>query len=170
MLGRLVPGVGGVQDAAKYATSNLNPILRVPFEIGTGRDAFTGREIGNGAEITWRGQIANQIRPVREAPKVARAFREQGVGAGLARTALGGRVQPMDDERMRVSRLAEYRKEEEQIRGGLRRATRNENRAQSVVYRAKLLRLYSDMVAAGFADEVPSGMRGQVERLQQQPA
>jgi hypothetical protein len=160
-----VPGVGGVQEAFKYAASGINPLFRVPFEIAAGREVYTSREIGEGGDLTVGRHVANQVRPLREIPKLLDVADERGAAAGVARGLLGGRAVLMDDDRMRAARRSEFRREEERLRQGLYRAQREENRATSIMRRAQLLKLYEAMMDAGFGEDVPAGMRGQVERL-----
>lgn len=159
---------GQVQDFVRYIGSSLNPIVRLPIEWAAGRELFSGREVGPGdsfSDVTLPGSIAGTIRPLREIPRLVRTFGESGVGAGVARTLLGGRVQAAGQERIETSKLREYREEEERVRRAIRRFEYQGEERESLKARARLLRLYSDMLRAGFESEVPKWAQNQLAEL-----
>jgi len=158
---------GAIQSVMEYFASSLNPLVRVPLEQGAGREFFSDRTIGDPdtADLGRLEHLATQLRPVREVPKLARTFAEQGPAAGAARAVLGGRVQPMDDERIQSSRLREFKDEEEKLRRAVRRAEGRQDTAASLAARARLLRLYESMVQAGFEQDVPVWGREQLQKL-----
>jgi hypothetical protein len=167
LLGRMVPGVGGIQDAAKQLTSSINPAIRTPLEIGFGKEAFSNRTIGDPimSDLSIPEHIAGQVRPLREIPKLTRTVGEQGVAPGVARAFLGGRVQPMTDDRLASSRGREFREEDERYRRSIRKAEAQGDKARSLILRARQLKLYEQMMQAGFAEDVPAWARKQVQEM-----
>lgn len=169
----LLGGPDGVQDFLKYFTTSTNTILRAPAEIGVGREFFTDRTIGRGGDIGSGEYIADQFRPYRETGKVAETYRKQGPVQAAARVLLGGRVQSADNERLRISRLREFKQNEEQLRRAIATSGYKsgyapgspEFNAASIKPRAEQLRLYEAMIQAGFADETPVWARTQLGQL-----
>lgn len=171
LAGRFAPGVGGVQDALKYAVSSLNPALRAPLEIGMGKEAFSDRTIGGDAamsDMTIGQHIAGQVRPLREIPKLVQTAQEQGAGATAGRALLGGRVQPMSKDRLDISKGREFRDEEARLRTAVRRAEFKQDKAGSVLARARLLKLYEAMTQAGHGGDVPKWAIARLASLQPQ--
>lgn len=156
-LGRATQGLGGIQDTLKQVVSGLNPTIRVPLELGFGREAFSGREIAPGVQgdITPIQHALAQVRPIREAGKIARAVTEQGVGAAAGRALIGGRLQPFTEDRLRMSKAKEFQEEEGKIRKAIRLAEAKGDKARSVAMRAMLLKLYEQMAATGLSEEAP---------------
>lgn len=167
MLGRAVPGIGGLQESLKYLVSSITPLARTPIEIGAGREFFSGRDIGAGdsGDITPTTHVLNQIRPIREAKKLVSVAKEQTPAAVLARSVIGGRAQPMSDERIRVSKAREFQEEEGKLRKAIRTAEFKGDKARSVVKRAELLRLYETMENQGHSESVPKWARKRLESL-----
>lgn len=169
----LLGGQDGVQDFLKYFTTGTNTLLRTPAEIGTGREWFTDRTIGRGGDIGSLEYVANQFRPYRETGKVAETYRKQGPAQAATRLLLGGRVQSADDERLRITRLREFKAEEEKIRRAIATAGYKsgyqpgspEFNAASVKPRAMQLRLYEAMAQSGFEDEVPKWALAQLGQI-----
>lgn len=169
----LLGGPDGVQDFLKYFATGTNTFLRSPVEIGVGREFFTDRTIGATGDIGKLEYVANQFRPFREVNKIGEVARKQGTLPAVGRFLLGGRVQGADDERLRISRLKEFKVEEEQLRRAIASAGYNsgfqpdtpEFNAASVKPRAKQLALYRDMVTAGFEADVPVWARTQLGQL-----
>jgi hypothetical protein len=153
--GVLAADQAALQDTAKYLVGSINPVLRAPLEIGAGKEFFGDRTIGLDGDITPAQHLVNQVRPLREIPKLAQAFGEQGIGAGVARGLLGGRVQPMSDDRIRLSRLREFKDKEQRLHTSLRRAEREGNVSKRSESNLSLLLLYKRMVEAGLESDVP---------------
>lgn len=170
----LAPTLGeeGAQHFAKFFVSSINPIIGAPLQVGAGREFFSGRSIGTGGDddMTPSGFLARQIRPINELGlgmadgKIPDAF-SRGFGQGVARTVLGGRVQAFDAERLRTSRLAEFKNEEEGLRRQIRRAERLGDKEASLAGRTNLIMLYEGMAQAGLEDEIPAWAREQIPML-----
>jgi len=141
----------------------------VGLELGFGREAFSGRDIAPGIEgdVTPAEHLVGQVRPVREAGKIARAAGEQGVVAAAGRAIIGGRLQPFTQDRIAVSKAREYQEEEARIRKSIRTAEFKGNKERSVAMRATLLRLYDEMLLNGFEKEVPKWAQKRLQGLQQ---
>ena len=152
-------------DTAKYLVGSINPVIRTPLEIGAGREFFSDRTIGGDAleaDLTPASALVNQVRPLRELPKLVQTFGEQGAGAGLARAIIGGRVQPMSDERIKVSRLREFQEKERRLQTAIRRAERAGDTGSRAEANLRLGLLYKSMIQAGLESDVPRWAR---ERL-----
>jgi hypothetical protein len=156
-----VTGGEGVQEALHYFTSQVNPLLTAGPQIGTGTEFFSGRSIGDPgeADIGRMKFLGKQVRPLNELGRVADLVGRGSVGGAASRLVLGGRVQAADDERLRSSRLVEFKKQEENLRRAVRRAERGGG--DSMESRVKLMLLYAEMERAGFAEDVPAWARRQ---------
>jgi phosphosulfolactate phosphohydrolase-like enzyme len=168
LIGRFAGGIAGLQDALKYGASSLNPLIRAPLEIGAGKEFFSDRTIAptsDGGDISIPQYALNQIRPIRELQKMGQIGREQGIGPAAGRAILGGRLQPASDERLRLSKSREFQTQEDRLRSRIRTAVNKNDAAGSVAARAKLLRLYEQMVQQGYDKEVPAWARKRLASL-----
>lgn len=168
LFGRFASGAEGVQSAANYIASSLNPVVRAPLEIGAGREFFSDRTIGGDAtlnDLSIGGHLANQIRPLREIPKLASTVRDQGPLAGGLRAALGGRVQPMTDDRIQMSNEREFRDREERLRIALRRADRQGDVSARTAANLQLMLLYKSALERGMEASVPRWARERLSTL-----
>lgn len=169
-------GWKGIMDLANFAGSSLNPILSVPLQLGTGREFFSGRTIGADStegDITAPEFLANQVLPgpikdlaptgVRK-PALIQAF-GRSPQEGLLRLALGGRVQPMDQDRVDFQNLREMKDKEERIRRAIAVAEREGNVDASQKARAVLLQLYENARKKGMEKAIPKWAIGQLEEV-----
>ena len=177
-LGAGAMGLEGMLHLGKYIGSNVGPALRLPAEAAFGRELFTGREIGGDAtqgDISLPAYALGQVRwlkefgvgDVRTGP-VPRAF-ERGVGQGLARATMGGKIQPMDADYVNARRIKDFRNAEDKIRKAIAVAEFNSNAKASMEARAELMRLYAFGMQAGLTDSVPKWAQNQLEILQGKP-
>jgi hypothetical protein len=166
-------GIDGAMDMLHYFGSQVNPLLSIPFQLGQRREFFSGRTIGPDAfsgDVSAGEFLARQIRPVSELGlgitegRVPEAF-DRGVGEGVGRALIGGRVQDFTDERLASGRLRDFKEEEAQLRRTIARARREDGDGASQEARVRLLLLYRDMLRAGLGDEVPRWAREQLEAL-----
>lgn len=160
-----VLGTEGLMDFAHYLGSGLNPVFNVPFQLATGHETFSGRTIGAdqySGDLSAGEFLRNQIRPLAEVGKTAKAF-DRSVGEGVGRLVLGGRVQDFGQERLESSKLREYRDKERRIRAAISRAERDGNKERSLQGRVQLMQLYAAMQDAGL--EVPRWAQRQLETL-----
>jgi len=158
-------GREGAMKFMHYFVSGLAPTINVPLQVGAGTEFFSGRSISPDVYSGDMGVgefLANQIRPVAEVGRFARAFEQGGVPQVAARTFFGGRIQAMDDDRISSSLRREFRSEEERIRYAVRKAERNGDSSASTEARARLLDLYRDAVRRGMDDIVPKWAREQL--------
>jgi hypothetical protein len=154
-------GGEGIEEALHYFGSQTNPLLSIPYQIGSGHEFFSGRSIGTPgeADIGRLEFLGKQVRPANEIGRIADLVGQGSVGGAASRLVLGGRVQAADDERLRSSRLVEFKKQEENLRRAVRRAERGGG--DSMESRVKLMLLYAEMERAGFAEDVPAWARRQ---------
>ena len=167
-------------DAADFLLGSTGPAFKTFIDLGTGRESFTGREIGPNTtegDISLTEYLLGQIRPFREfgvgsarEGPLQRSFGE-GIGTGVARLAIGGRLQPhLREERRASSVLREMRDKERRIRRSIAVAEREGNERASIGSRAALLRLYADYIEnGGDAGDVPRWARDQLAQIQEQP-
>lgn len=163
-IGAGLMGIDGAQDFMHYFLTSLNPAVRTPAEIAGGREFFTDKTIGSDGDVSVPGYLAQQLRPVREMQALRKAS-EGGVGSIVGRALVGGRLQPMSDERIRVSRLREYQTEETRLRSQIRTAERREDKGASVAARARLLKMYGAMLNEGLDTDVPVWARKRLAEL-----
>lgn len=167
-----------LMDAADFLLSSTGPAFKTAIDLGSGRESFTKREIGGTkyeGDITLTEYLLGQVRPLkefgvgsqREGP-LQRSFGE-GVGTGLGRLAVGGRLQPHLREDRRASSLRrEMQDTERRIRRSIAVAEREGNEKASLGSRAALLRLYADYLNnGGDAGDVPKWAREQLAQIQE---
>ena len=152
-------GAKGFESFMHYVGSNISPVIRAPFELASGRETFTKRELSADplyGDINWTEYLAGQVRWLREfgvgSPRqgaVPRAF-ERGFGAGVGRVIIGGRAQPMDADRMRWAKSREFQEAEKAIRSKIRLAAREGKAKLRIKAEVALMALYQDMEKAGF--------------------
>jgi len=168
------PVLGGqaLQDSLGYLLNSVTPIIKAPAEIAAGRSFYTKQTIGpeGRGDMTIPEYLANQVRPLRELgigsirqSPLGRAF-DQGIGSGLARATIGGRIQPLDEER----RVFQLQREADDIANALRKrinlAERDGNKDASLDARVKLLRHFENMQRNGL--KIPVWAQGQVAAVQ----
>lgn len=165
--GRLIDGTNGVQDALKQVASNLNPIVRTGLEIGFGKEIGTDRTIGQAgeADMTVPEAVIKQLRTVREAGKLVQAGEQGGAQAVVGRALAGGRFQPFGDDRIHAARRREFMARADGLQKAIRTAESRNNKADSVLYRAQLIRLYSDMEQAGIGEDVPAWAKRRIQEF-----
>lgn len=169
------PVLGGqaLQDSLGYLLNSVTPIIKAPAEIAAGRSFYTKQTIGpeGRGDMTIPEYLANQVRPLRELgigsirqSPLGRAF-DQGIGSGLARATIGGRIQPLDEER----RVFQLQREADDIANALRKrinlAERDGNKDASLDARVKLLRHFENMQRNGL--KIPVWAQGQVAAVAQ---
>jgi hypothetical protein len=157
-------GTEGMLDAIHYFGSQVNPLVSGLFQLGSKREYFSGREIGTLGDVTPAEFVARQIRPVNELGlglvegKIPAAF-GRSPAEGVGRSLIGGRIQSFSQDRLESGKLREFREQDEKYRRAIRKAEQAGNKARSIVLRAEQLRLYEQMIRAGFAEEVPAKAR-----------
>lgn len=166
-------GVDGLQEFANYFLSNTNPLFRAIAEFGAGREFFSGREIGANAlegDISAKEFLLGQFRPLRELGiggtrqgPLPRAF-AQGPLQGAGRLLLGGRIQAFDEERREFALQRQFDEEVRNLRKAINVARREGADRLSLEARAKLLRVYESMLAAGL-EGVPKWAQRQLEEI-----
>ncbi|MHA7814059.1 MAG: coiled-coil domain-containing protein [Phycisphaerales bacterium] len=145
-------------DSVNWFTTQFSPTVRVPVELGVGREAFSGRDIGTEpgeGEITLGEYLTNQFRPIKEfgfgigSGSVPRAF-ERSALEGTTRLAVGGRVQPsLQEERIAVSHYFDLKDDEANLRKAIRLADKEGDEQRSVKLRLRLLERYLRFVRLG---------------------
>jgi dienelactone hydrolase len=168
---------GDVLDAMNWMGGQFGPPVKIPMELATSREAFTGRSIGaeeGDGDITMNQYLAGQIRPFRELgvgnPNpggLQRAFGE-GIGTGIGRLAFGGRLgQNMDTESRQMALSFEMRDKETEIRKAVGRADRRGDQAAGVELRTRLLELYANHIRrGGRPEDVPKWARDDIAGLE----
>jgi len=162
-----ITGTAGALKFIKYFTSGLSPVLTTPLQLGTGVDFFSQRSIGAdvGNDLSPAEFLAGQVRPLAEygpGGKVAKAF-DQGVGQGIARALVGGRVQSMDEQRISSSRERELRDRENLLRTAIRRGERAGDQEAMRDAQTQLLSLYRRMTRLGY--DIPNWAEDQLAQM-----
>ena len=151
-------GMEAFSDSAKYLANSLNPAVRTALEVANGREWFTGRSIASpelGGDLTPLEHVAGQIRPLRElgvgnvrqGPLLDAAAKSPALAA--SRALIGGRVQPFDQARIASGLQRDYDDKIALLRKRINLAQREGNTAQSLRYRARLMRLFAEMQQNG---------------------
>lgn len=169
----LAGGPGGLMNFLHYFASSTNPVVGSLYQLGSGRETFSGRSIGAdqySGDLSAAEFLKNQVRPLAEygpGGKVYKAF-GQGVGQGVGRVLLGGRVQDFGEARVHSAKLREYKDRETGIRQAISRSEKNGDKDKSLGARVQLVRLYKKMEDDGFGDDTPAWYRKQFPSVQQQ--
>jgi hypothetical protein len=155
-------GAGALQDSLAYGFNGFAPWLKAPIEIGTGREAFTKRTIsgqGNG-DLTIGEYALGQIRPFHElgigqlrGGPIQRAFADHPA-IGVSRMIIGGRLQPLDEERRVQNLQREYDDRVDQMRRRIGIAEREGQHEVSLSKRVELLQLFNQMNKLGLKTPV----------------
>lgn len=163
-------------DSMNWALGQLGPVAKAPFELGTGRESFTGRTIGpeeGDADVTLPQYLAGQIRWLREtgvgAPgdgPVQRAF-DRGTGAGVGRLVVGGRLaQNIDSGYAQSALRGELKEAETELRKAISRADRRGDAEAGTELRTRLVELYfNHLRRGGDPQDVPKWARDDLEAL-----
>lgn len=157
-----------MQDFLQLFVGGVSPILKAPFELASGREIFTGREIGGAGfgDMSQQQYLVQQVRWLREfgvgEPGLGALGRasQSGVGGVAGRLLLGGRSQPFTNEALGRQSLREMQDMERQARIAINRAQGagdNEALERSL---ANLMNIYRRMRSVGFEDEIPRYARG----------
>jgi hypothetical protein len=155
-------GAGALQDSISYGINGINPVMKSFYEIGTGREAFTKRTIsgqGNG-DLTIGEYLMGQIRPLHEfgvcqlrGGPLQRAFADNPA-IGVSRAIIGGRLQPLDEERRVQNLQREYDDRVDQMRRRIGIAEREGQHEVSLSKRVELLQLFNQMNKLGLKTPV----------------
>ena len=165
-------GMFGREGAMKflhYFTSNINPVITVPLQLGTGTEFFSGRSIGpdaySGDTSVTDFAISQASGPLSEfGSKLPAAF-SRSTEEGVARLAMRGRVQAFDEQRLSSGVRREFREQEQRIRSAVYRAQRDGDAELSAEARARLMQLYVDALRRGMEDVVPDWAERQLAEL-----
>lgn len=168
-------GPDGAQDFLNFMVSSTTPVVKTPVEIGFGVESFTGRTIGatsQDADLSVLEHVTGQVRPLREigspfSPRRGAIFAaaERGLGEGVGRALIGGRIQSLSDERSRFNLIREVQTESENIRRAIRLAEREGDAGLSQRGRISLLQLYRDALESGLEEAVPKWAQAQIREL-----
>lgn len=165
-------GWGAFQDSLAYVTNALNPVPKSILELGARKEFFTKRTISSeGGDITPTEYLLSQVRPFRElgigslrGGPLIRAFEDDPV-LGLSRLAIGGRLQPFEEERRVQNLQREYDERVDALRRRIGVAERESQKDESLRKRIELLRLFNQMKGLGLT--VPKWASRQIEQVNQ---
>lgn len=157
-IGGALTGMEGVQNLIRWFISGGNPAFTVPEQLGYGRENFSGRTIGaheGEGDLSASEFLLGQFRPLRElapigvrTPGLIKAF-EEGPGTGAARLALGGRLQPFSEERLRQQLQRELDEKAGAMQKAIKVAEREGDHERSLSGRVRLMSLYADAQSKG---------------------
>ena len=158
-----------LSDVINWAMSQTSPAFRVPFELATKREVFSGRDIGftpGEGDISLRDYMLSQVRPIKEfglgiqQGKVAQDF-EKSPALGVSRAIIGGRFQSGLAEQKRVQTLYyEMSDQIEDLRRAVRRAEDAGNDDQAAKFKFDILATYKRYVDKGVAlESIPKWAR-----------
>lgn len=165
---------GDMMDTINWLFAQTAPAVKVPTELGFGRESFTGREIGADAgsgDISLNDYLLGQVRALRELGigmdrkgGLERAF-ERGVGSGITRSIIGGRASDaLVPERRELAFSFELREREAELRKAIKRQEADPEKQDEL--RVELLSLYRiHILRGGDAEDVPKWAREELEDL-----
>ena len=174
-----VQGIGGLglggfdgsdfMDTINWFMSQTSPAVRVPFELGTRREVFSGRDIGvaeGEGEITLDDYLLNQIRPVKEfglgiqKGKIQEAF-ERSPALGVSRAILGGRLQQgLQEDRRTTDLYFSLKDKEAEFRKAIRLSEKRGDDDRVAKLKFELLAEYYRYIqAGGEPDSIPKWAR-----------
>lgn len=179
--GKILPGDQGfggreMMDMFDFFMSQLGPVVKIPFEIGSGRETFSQRRIGPTSyegDISLNEYLLGQVRWLRETGvgsvregALQRSF-DQGIGTGVGRLLIGGRLQPgLQEDRRMYGILRDMSEKEEQIRRAFNLAQREGKEDAMLEARDRLMSLYRDSIRAGVdPKEIPKWAREDLMEL-----
>jgi len=156
-------------DTINWFMSQTSPAVRVPFELGTRREVFSGRDIGvaeGEGEITLDDYLLNQIRPIKEfglgiqKGKVQEAFEKSPV-LGVSRALIGGRLQQgLQEDRRTTDLYFNLKDKEAEFRKAIRLSEKRGDDARVAKLKFELLAEYYRYIqAGGEASSIPKWAR-----------
>lgn len=165
-----VLGWGALQDSLAYVTNALNPVVKMPLELGARKEFFTKRVISSdGGDITPTEYLLQQVRPFRElgigslrGGPLQRAFADDPI-LGVSRLMIGGRLQPFEEERRVQNLQREYDERVDALRRRIGIAERESQKGESLARRVELLRLFNQMEGLGLT--IPKWASGQIKQI-----
>jgi hypothetical protein len=165
-----VLGWGALQDSLAYVTNALNPVVKMPLELGARKEFFTKRVISSdGGDITPTEYLLQQVRPFRElgigslrGGPLQRAFADDPI-LGVSRMMIGGRLQPFEEERRIQNLQREYDERVDALRRRIGIAERESQKSESLARRVELLRLFNQMEGLGLT--IPKWASGQIKQI-----
>jgi hypothetical protein len=170
-----VLGWGALQDSLAYVTNALNPVVKMPLELGARKEFFTKRVISSdGGDITPTEYLLQQVRPFRElgigslrGGPLQRAFADDPI-LGVSRLMIGGRLQPFEEERRVQNLQREYDERVDALRRRIGIAERESQKNESLARRVELLRLFNQMEGLGLT--IPKWASKQIKEVNQTQA
>jgi Asp-tRNA(Asn)/Glu-tRNA(Gln) amidotransferase C subunit len=167
-------GLGGFDgsdfmDTINWFMSQTSPAVRVPFELGTRREVFSGRDIGvneGEGEVTLDDYLLNQIRPIKEfglgiqKGKIQEAFEKSPV-LGASRALIGGRLQQgLQEDRRTTDLYFNLKDKEAEFRKAIRLSEKRGDDARVAKLKFELLAEYYRYIqAGGEASSIPKWAR-----------
>lgn len=157
-------GFDGLWEFMSYATGTTNPLLRMPAEIATQRELFTGRDIGteDPGAIPWAQYWTNQMGLYRRGETLLNRTKkgvDDPVGE-IARQLLGGSRLTLSTPQQLVARFgAESRESTESLRARIKSAKRNGDVDEAERLSVELTDLNRRLYQLGYVDMVPKSMR-----------
>ena len=156
-------------DLINWGISQTGPVARMPFELATGREIFSGRDIGfrpGQGDISLYDYLLSQVRPIKELGfglqkgKIQEAF-EQSPELGVSRALIGGRLQSgLADPKRALTLYFEMTEVIDDLRRAVRRAENNGNDDQAAKFKFEILATYRRYLDRGVpAESIPKWAR-----------
>ena len=181
LAGTFAPGDQGfgareLMEFLDFGLGQMGPAVKVPLELGLGRETFSGRTIGPSStegDISINEYALGQVRWLRETGvgsvrdgALQRSF-EEGIGSGIGRLTIGGRLQPgLQEDRRQYGIRRDMSEREEQIRRAFNLAQREGDRDAMLRARDELMSLYRDFLRSGGAPgDIPKWAREDLMEL-----
>jgi hypothetical protein len=179
--GALTPGNQGFggrefMDLFDFFLGQTGPVIKMPLEWGLGRETFSGRTIGatsTEGDISLQEHVLGQVRWLRETGVgsvrdggLQRAF-EDGVGSGVGRLLIGGRLQnALQEDSRQYGIRRDMAEREEQVRRAFNLAQREGDQRAMLKARDQLMSLYRDAIRSGIdPKDIPKWAREDLMQL-----
>jgi hypothetical protein len=180
-VGALTPGNQGFggrefMDLFDFFLGQTGPVIKLPLEWGLGRETFSGRTIGptsTEGDISLQEHVLGQVRWLRETGVgsvrdggLQRAF-EDGIGSGVGRLLIGGRLQnALQEDSRQYGIRRDMAEREEQIRRAFNLAQREGDQRAMLKARDQLMSLYRDAIRSGIdPKDIPKWAREDLMQL-----
>lgn len=151
-----------IKEFLHYITSQLNPLYQLPFELASGREFFTGREIGDPdlGQQSVGEFLGSQLRPFREGTKLTDLLQSGRASEIPGRLIIGGRIQSFDAEKAARSNIFALSEDARKVRNEVNKSIRDGDRQRAIRLTIKLESLWRQILEIDpESDRVPNAVK-----------
>jgi hypothetical protein len=156
-IGQGLYGAEGFEEMAHYFLNSTSPMLKIPFELGTGRTVFTGESIGDPelGEKSIREYMMDQIGYIKSYQGIEKAARDGGLQDILMRLAVRGRWQNLDIQKLQMGISIDESEDIKRLRRSINKKVESGDIEAAESIAMRIIERYRIMYLAGIRHRVP---------------